>query len=68
MKKVTSATTWADSAGQRLSVTYIEIDDTTHAIVNDNARQDYVLAEADITTAKALTTLAQTYLEGNGNA
>lgn len=68
MKLVTSTTTWADSAGQRLSVTYIEIDDTTHAIIKDNARQDYVLAEADKETATALTNLAQTYLEGQNNA
>lgn len=68
MKKVTSTTTWSDSAGQRLSVTYIEIDDTTHEIINDNARKDYILSDEDTPAATALTALAQSYLEAENNA
>lgn len=64
MKLVTSTTTWADSAGQRLSVTYIEIDDNTHAVIKENARQDYILSESDKSIATALTDLGQLYLEG----
>lgn len=65
MKLITSCTTWRDSAGQRLSITYVEIDDNTHEIVDSNARKDFLMASADAPTAQALTSLAQTYLDGN---
>ncbi len=38
MKKITSVTVWNDSTGTRLSVTYSEIDETSHRIISDNIR------------------------------
>ncbi len=45
MKKVTSVTVWNDSAGRRISVTYSEIDETTHKVVSDNVRENFILME-----------------------
>ncbi len=46
MKKVTSVTIWNDSAGRRLSVTYSEIDEETHKVVKDNARENFILMDS----------------------
>ncbi len=46
MKKVTSVTIWNDSAGRRLSVTYSEIDETTHKVIQDNARENFILMDS----------------------
>ncbi len=64
MKKITSVTVWNDSTGTRLSVTYSEIDETTHRILSDNIRENYVLVgEEEISTASAVTALAQSFLD-----
>ena len=64
MKKITSVTVWNDSTGTRLSVTYSEIDETTHRIIADNKRENYVLVgEGEINTASAVTALAQSFLD-----
>ena len=65
MKKVTSVTVWNDSAGYRISVTYSEVDPKTRKVTADNIRENYVLSDPDeISTAAALTTLAQEIVNG----
>ena len=64
MKKITSVTVWNDSTGTRLSVTYSEIDESSHRIISDNIRENYVLTEeTEIGTASAVTALAQSFLD-----
>ena len=65
MKKVTSVTVWNDSAGYRISVTYSVVDEKTRKVTADNIRENYVLSDpAETETAAALTTLAQSIVNG----
>ena len=65
MKKVTSVTVWNDSAGVRISVTYSIVDPVTRKVTADNIRENYVLSDpAETETAAALTTLAQSIVNG----
>lgn len=65
MKKVTSVTVWNDSAGYRISVTYSEVDPKTRKVTADNIRENYVLSDdSEVSTAAALTTLAQSIVNG----
>ena len=65
MKKVTSVTVWNDSAGVRISVTYSVVDPVTRKVTADNIRENYVLSDpAETATAAALTTLAQSIVNG----
>jgi len=68
MKKVTSVTVWNDSAGTRISVTYSQIDEASRKVVADNIRENFVLMDdGEISTAKAVTTLAQSIVDGLGD-
>lgn len=64
MKKVTSVTIWNDSAGRRLSVTYSEIDEVTHKVVQDNARENFILMESgEVKKTDAVLKVAQDILD-----
>lgn len=45
MRVVTSITTWNDSVGKRMSITYSEVDETTGKILSDNKRTDVVVTD-----------------------
>lgn len=45
IKTVTSITSWNDSVGKRVSITYSEIDETTGKIISDNKRTDVVVMD-----------------------
>ncbi len=64
MKKVTSVTIWNDSAGRRLSVTYSEIDEETHKVVKDNARENFILMDnTEVKKTDAVLKIAQDILD-----
>ena len=45
IKTVTSITTWNDSVGKRMSITFSEIDESTGKIISDNKRTDIVVVD-----------------------
>ncbi len=64
MKKVTSVTIWNDSAGRRLSVTYSEIDEETHKVVKDNARENFILMDnTEVKKTDSVLKIAQDILD-----
>ncbi len=64
MKKVTSVTVWNDSNGRRLSVTYSEIDEKTHRVVQDNARENFiVVGDNEIEKTDDVLSLAQSIID-----
>lgn len=50
IKTVTSITTWNDSVGKRMSITFSEIDESTGKIISDNKRTDVVVMNKDAKT------------------
>lgn len=48
MKTVTSITTWNDSVGKRISITYSDIDPDTGKIISDNNRIDRIVTNVEI--------------------
>lgn len=50
IKTVTSITTWNDSVGKRMSITFSEIDESTGKIISDNKRTDVVVMDKDAKT------------------
>lgn len=64
MKKVTSVTVWNDSNGRRLSVTYSEIDEKTYRVVQDNARENFiVVGDNEIEKTDDVLSLAQSIID-----
>ena len=64
MKKVTSVTIWNDSAGRRVSVTYSEINESTHRVVKDNVRENFILfADDEVSITDAVLNLAQNIID-----
>lgn len=47
MNKATSFTAWPDAVGNRMSITYSEIDETTGKIIADNKRTDIVVLDKE---------------------
>lgn len=47
MKVVTSVTSFNDSVGVRMSITYSELDENTGTVVSDNQRIDRVVTDAE---------------------
>ena len=45
IKTVTSITSWNDSVGKRMSITFSEVDETTGKIISDNKRTDVVVMD-----------------------
>ena len=50
MKVVTSVTSFNDSVGVRMSITYSELDENTGTVVSDNQRIDRVVTDAEART------------------
>lgn len=64
MKKVTSVTTWNDSIGKRISITYSELDELTGQILADNKRIDRVITDQNvIDIVDALMDFAQNFID-----
>ena len=45
IKTVTSITSWNDSVGKRMSITFSEVDESTGKIISDNKRTDVVVMD-----------------------
>ena len=64
MKKVTSVTIWNDSAGRRVSVTYSEINESTHRVVKDNVRENFILfADDEVSITDTVLNLTQNIID-----
>jgi len=61
MKVVTSVTSFNDSVGVRMSITYSELDENTGTVVSDNQRIDRVVTDAE---ARALIDGLKEYAQG----
>ena len=58
---VTSTTVWSDAVGQRMSITYSEVDEQTGKIISDNKRFDRIITDS---AAKSLASDLMTYAQG----
>lgn len=58
---VTSITNWNDAVGQRMSITYSEIDEQTGKIISDNKRFDRLITDP---SAMSLASDLKDYAQG----
>ena len=64
MKVVTSVTTFNDSVGVRMSITYSELDEETGTVISDNQRIDRVVTDKDAKDMiEALKEFAQDFVD-----
>lgn len=53
MKVVSSVTVWSGAIGDRVSITYSDIDETTGKVLSDNNRMDRIITNQEAKEATA---------------
>lgn len=53
MKVVSSVTVWSGAVGDRVSITYSDIDETTGKVLSDNNRMDRIITNQEAKEATA---------------
>lgn len=53
MKVVSSVTVWSGAIGDRVSITYSDIDETTGKVLSDNNRMDRIITNQEAREATA---------------